>query len=545
MKNFAQKFRLIFIPFFLIAVGTNCVYSFLHWLLFIKGDIQLDEQIINFWLPAALSAIPLFIWLRPRIKLLKLNTKGRRDPVALYMFIAWLTIGISMVIAQDYLVTATGKLTKLDNINQISQVAKTKYYTIGHFYANKKMARIKTSFEVSGKHNEYFEMHIYAPCPIFTSEDTSGTFSGEPAAWLAVSFFKSISNNLSVDEKQAAFTDFARESQQDFDKKNLSDFVYLDRINYSSDFKHYSEAINSDKYPAINKKIIILSPVNEPFEARNGNKLPWIFGSLAIGFAVFLIGLLFAPLRRNAETVDLKAQGTKERANTLVWTKGIFSYKSGMKITRLLIGLNLLMFIIMVCAGLGFLSFSGEDLLKWGADFRPLVLSGQYWRLFTCMFLHGGVMHVLFNMYGLFFVGIFLEPVLGSKKFLIAYLITGIISSVASVWWHPATVSVGASGAIFGMYGVFFSLLTVDVFPPEIKKPFLINTLVFIGYNLLNGLTGGIDNAAHIGGLLSGFALGYILYFLYRDQLVKKPKISHQDIVDEMNDKKAHDVIAE
>jgi len=161
---------------------------------------------------------------------------------------------------------------------------------------------------------------------------------------------------------------------------------------------------------------------------------------------------------------------------------------------------------------MGFISFNASDLMKWGANYRPVTTQGEWWRLLTNTFLHGGLMHVLFNMYGLMFVGMLLEPRLGRNRFAIVYLLTGIIASIASIWWHAATVSVGASGAIFGMYGTFFALLTVNVFPKELKKSFLISTSIFIGYNLLFGLTGGIDNAAHIGGLLSGLLIGYVLY---------------------------------
>ena len=166
----------------------------------------------------------------------------------------------------------------------------------------------------------------------------------------------------------------------------------------------------------------------------------------------------------------------------------------------------------MVIAGLGFISFKASDLLRWGANYKPSTTNGEWWRLLTNTFLHGGLMHLLANMYGLLFVGIFLEPRLGKIKYAIVYLTTGIIASAASLWWHDATVSVGASGAIFGLYGLFLALLLTKVYPKDFSKAFLISTLVFVGYNLLMGLTGGIDNAAHLGGLLSGFIIGLLLY---------------------------------
>ena len=130
-------------------------------------------------------------------------------------------------------------------------------------------------------------------------------------------------------------------------------------------------------------------------------------------------------------------------------------------------------------------------------------------------------MHVLANMYGLLFVGIFLEPLLGKIKFLLIYLVTGLLASIASIWWYEATVSVGASGAIFGLYGLFLAFMLKKVFPADFQKAFLVSTAIFIGYNLIMGFAGGIDNAAHIGGLLSGFIIGLLVY-----QAIKKEAIS-------------------
>ena len=134
----------------------------------------------------------------------------------------------------------------------------------------------------------------------------------------------------------------------------------------------------------------------------------------------------------------------------------------------------------MVFAGLGFISFNGQDLLKWGANFRPSTIYGEWWRLLTNTFLHGGLMHLLSNMFGLLFVGTFVEPILGRTRFLIIYLVTGILASCASIWWYAATVSIGASGAIFGLYGLFLGLLLTKVFPPDFSKAFLITTLILI-----------------------------------------------------------------
>jgi rhomboid protease GluP len=183
----------------------------------------------------------------------------------------------------------------------------------------------------------------------------------------------------------------------------------------------------------------------------------------------------------------------------------------GYFITPILVNINLLIFIMMLISGIHILMPESQDLLNWGANFRPLTLEGQWWRLLTACFVHIGILHLLLNMYALLYIGILLEPYLGRSRFFAAYLITGIAASLASLWWHDFTISAGASGAIFGMYGVFLALLTTNLLDKSVKKALLTSILVFVGYNLLNGLksTSGVDNAAHIGGLLSGLIIGY------------------------------------
>jgi rhomboid protease GluP len=201
---------------------------------------------------------------------------------------------------------------------------------------------------------------------------------------------------------------------------------------------------------------------------------------------------------------------TKEKITSVF---SIFIPVKGYFVTPLLVDINIILFIAMVASGVNFFSPDTESLLKWGANFRPMTLEGQSWRLLTACFLHIGIFHLLFNMYALIYIGLLLEPYLGTTRFTAAYLLTGIASSVCSLGWNYLIISAGASGAIFGLYGVFFAMLTTNLLDKSVKKAFLLSIGLFIAYNLLNGLkpNSGIDNAAHIGGLISGFILGYAL----------------------------------
>jgi rhomboid protease GluP len=189
----------------------------------------------------------------------------------------------------------------------------------------------------------------------------------------------------------------------------------------------------------------------------------------------------------------------------------LFKPTEGYYITPILIILNLMIFATMVISGVHALFPQGQDLVNWGANYLPATLNGQPWRLLTSTFLHIGVLHLVFNMYALLFIGVLLEPILGKTRFLAAYLISGIVSSIVSLQWNQVLISAGASGAIFGMYGVFLALLISNFLHKSVRKAFLTSILVFMGYNLISGFKpdSQIDNAAHIGGLICGFVIGF------------------------------------
>jgi membrane associated rhomboid family serine protease len=179
-------------------------------------------------------------------------------------------------------------------------------------------------------------------------------------------------------------------------------------------------------------------------------------------------------------------------------------------VTFALIAVNVAVFLAMVANGVDFLRPSGWDLVKWGGDFKPLTTNGEWWRLITSMFLHIGIIHIAFNMYALFQVGRYLEPVLGRWRYLCAYFGTGIAASLLSLWFHADnSVGAGASGAIFGLFGLLLALVTTDLFPKQYAKEMRSNILTLLIVNLFLGWQLGLDNAAHIGGTATGLAFGY------------------------------------
>jgi len=180
----------------------------------------------------------------------------------------------------------------------------------------------------------------------------------------------------------------------------------------------------------------------------------------------------------------------------------IFSPKK-IIITPILISICILMFILMYVIGKG-----SEDvltLLLFGANNQTLVESGQVWRLITSTFLHIGIVHLIVNMYSLYIIGKQLEGFLGRIKYLLVYLGSGFLGSLLSVVMHDS-VSAGASGAIFGLlgsllyFGYHYRLYLGTVLRTQVIPIIIINLL--IGFSL-----SGIDNFAHIGGLVGGYLL--------------------------------------
>ena len=215
-------------------------------------------------------------------------------------------------------------------------------------------------------------------------------------------------------------------------------------------------------------------------------------------------------LIKDKEGIDLIVNVTNDiNAKTVednkVFTK-IFEPKK-MIITPILIALCVLVFISMYIWGNG--SENTITLLLFGANFRPLVQAGEIWRLATSMFLHIGIIHLVVNMYSLYIIGKQLESFLGRWKFLIVYLGSGILGSFLSVVVH-ASISAGASGAIFGLlgsllyFGYHYRLYLGTVLRTQIIPVIIINLL--IGF-----MVPGIDNFCHIGGLVGGYLLTMIL----------------------------------
>jgi len=183
-------------------------------------------------------------------------------------------------------------------------------------------------------------------------------------------------------------------------------------------------------------------------------------------------------------------------------------------VTRALAAANVLVFLLTAAAGGGVLRANGDRFIDWGTNFAPLTGAGEWWRLATAMFLHFGLIHLLFNTWALWVIGSLVERLYGHARFTAIYAVAGLAGGLASMTWNPIANSAGASGAIFGIIGaqLAFFMRGGHRIPAAVVRAQRNSTLGFIGYAVVFGLVvPGIDNAAHLGGLAIGFALGWLL----------------------------------
>jgi membrane associated rhomboid family serine protease len=182
-------------------------------------------------------------------------------------------------------------------------------------------------------------------------------------------------------------------------------------------------------------------------------------------------------------------------------------------LTQAIVGINVLVFAGMLLSGVSLVAPTQLQLVIWGANFAPLSLGTQPWRILASNYVHIGIIHIFFNMWCLWNLGRLAESIFDRWTYLLIYTASGIAGSLASLWWHPQGIGAGASGAIFGLAGGLIAVLYLGKLPfaKEALKPTLRSLVMFAAYNLFFGLVPGIDNAAHLGGLATGLAIGALL----------------------------------
>ncbi|MCD8550394.1 MAG: rhomboid family intramembrane serine protease [Shewanella xiamenensis] len=380
-----KKLQLIYVPFILLCLLYVSGYSLLHWLLLIQFPLlSIDESIINFWLPLILPWPLLFFYLRPRLKLFRFTKSNSRF---IYFVIAVLLLAVPTIVVQEYLNSATGKLTQLESINGLLHQPQTKYYQLNQFYIDKKHIGVQRNIEPIGKGNSELRMSLYIAMPIFAKRNESWRVGAKALAWYGKVYEKTISNRLEPHEKEFLYQEFIHQSQQAFNAFKPDEFVYLDRIGPST---RYTQLLSAAQKSSVYFEgyQTVLMPVNQPFEARNGHKLAWIIAWLSFGAILWLLMSLMLKLDETklaSKPLATQLSMAKPKAE-LYGFLAEFKPRPGFVITPILLYINSLIFVLMAFASQHFIAFPNSVLLDWGANLRQLVLEQQVWRLLSNVF---------------------------------------------------------------------------------------------------------------------------------------------------------------
>jgi membrane associated rhomboid family serine protease len=200
-------------------------------------------------------------------------------------------------------------------------------------------------------------------------------------------------------------------------------------------------------------------------------------------------------------------------------------------VTLLLVAANVVTFVCMIF-GRGALG-DPQTLIDWGGSVAPRTANGEWWRLITSLFVHAGALHLLATIAGLVPLGVILERAVGRVAFATTYLAAGVLAGIVNLWTtSPTTVTTGASGAIFGLYGLLLASIPYAVFsPPEVPIPFVLLKRIaaaagpFLLYNLV---TDHVGTAAELAGLGVGFVGGL---FVARGVTREKPPVRRAALV--------------
>jgi rhomboid protease GluP len=324
------KFKLIGVKLIVILFSFVAIYSFLHWLLFIQLRIYEIREIIVVWiLPLTLPLVPIWIWLRKRIRLLNLETK--KDNLFFnYIFVLHLFVGSVTVATQYFLISFSGELRELKSPSAITEYRRAKYYTISQYYADKSQARRRGFSHTSGKRSQTLHYEYIIAVPLFNKNvDTAGlqervikdeeiashtektgteevvkistisdTFeSRAPAIWVCLFYKTSLSNSSSLAEKDESWDDFIQECKADLAGKDFFRYTYFEYPGNNSERDKYVKTVAGSNNGA---QPYVLMPNTEFYSSRYAEELAVVFGVLIIGGTIILVMVSVRPFDEDA-----------------------------------------------------------------------------------------------------------------------------------------------------------------------------------------------------------------------------------------------------
>jgi rhomboid protease GluP len=506
MDNFKLKLQHILLPYIIITLGVTFAYLLFYWIVVIKAAANIKANLTDFIIPAVIAAIAHIVWLRPGVKKLVFKNEN------LYTFYYMIAIGANlwmMIVCANLLTLKTNDIVHLKDITEIESKPKSTFYTIKDFDMPDQYSSSTYTVSRSGKNNKYVDLNLYFTVPIVRKNEKL-TVINNHKYWLCEEYHIQKSAHASDAELEKVFNDFAKASELEFhEKKFLAGLNHFEKLKYSDEKIQGIEAIKKSMLGEIPEDIIILTADTSKLTDEADSFTKYIFISFFTGVGIMFLLLIYPKFR----AVDSKRRKGKKKEDDLVEILRFLIPRGDHYITSILININALVFVILLFFDVDFMSPTAPQLIAFGGADNILIVNGEPWRLVTSMFLHAGFGHLIYNMIALALVGHLTEPMLGRKRYLFLYIGSGLISGIIVLLLGKTGVSVGASGAIFGLFAAGFTYAVIN------KIKFLMTLIgIYAGSSLLLGfIIPGTDNIGHLGGVAGGVIIYLIMRNIYPD----------------------------
>ena len=512
------KLRHIFFPWLLLYVGLIIGYSLFRWIFEIQlGLSPLQDKVVEILLPILLVVAGVYLFVVPRLLLLDFNVRMpwvlSDNRLSLYFFVMCAATGVPFLLCQFWFSMAAYNLTRVSDAADVRLHPGQKYFAIDEYQCDKQANRKLLTTDVSiGRNRKWFvEYCIVSP------------FSRADSIWFGLHYKRSTRYSADADFKANIRNQLVENTQREFDTLEAADIRYFERL-FNSEIRE--EMFNTIHWgqPSIQlENQIFLLPHRTEFGERLGNSYVYMWISMAIGACLALLTCLNPTLRdENQSGAKLYHSGLWRHLELAVRFVVLDRH---VRATTVLALLHILVFCGLLIAGISPVLPTQSQLISLGGNYAPAVVSGQFWRLATSLFVHGGLLHFCLNLGTLIVIGGFLERILGSVRLLIVYLIGGLAASLAAHFVLTDTAMVGAPGAIFALLGAALCLTACRAFKEDAAEFALVAVAVFglAGCVFCIGI-GAVDISSNAGGLIAGALAGGVFAILDKQPLTRRAK---------------------
>ena len=502
-REFVIKFRHILGPVIILWWSAVLIYGACCWVCIHFHLNVIKQEIWEVLLPFMLALGVVGIMGR-RLKILPaLRVRSWRDFVGMLVGVTSVAM---MMLTQEALSHHLAQVTRLTVPDSLLSCPETTYYQLDTVEIEKtRMGYALENRLISRRAgmDRVFELYVVFP------------FRGQETVWYALSFKDHIHLTLlSGQDEKTQYRRFLQRCEQQVMHYDFGAKHFFKRVAFSEDYDGFRDAVRQEMGSGEGEslqRLVFLEPMDRLPQDRSRLNLIWIGGSFLIGLFLTGVSLFFIPLDFTVVRKDgrfRKNQPTKSEFWEVIqeaiwptrenWPRAILPF------------MLLLVYIVMVLGGVDVFAPSGQDLLRWGGVQHAALERGEWWRLFTSVFVHGGIMHLLSNEVALCIAIWVCGTLFGPYKPLGVFLISGMGSAWITTCFSKS-ILVGASGGIMGLIA---SVLVIYVFYPAKRVPRVGGWLLWmiLGGTLLVGMLSGISNLAHVAGLGIGAVLG-LLWF--------------------------------